>query len=118
MNLAAGQTLLQYCLIEKFGEGGMGLVWKAQDTTLGREVRVSVRGGNSPRWSPTRKLLTFRSLSNEQYLHVEYDNADGVFRPSASRHAFPTATGSGMLFYLEYSPDGESVLGRRLGVAR
>jgi Tol biopolymer transport system component len=37
-----GQQLLHYRLIEQIGEGGMGVVWKALDTTLDREVAIKV----------------------------------------------------------------------------
>ena len=42
MTIEAGQQLLHYRLINKIGEGGMGVVWKALDTSLDREVAIKV----------------------------------------------------------------------------
>jgi serine/threonine-protein kinase len=76
--------LAHYRLVEKIGEGGMGVVWKAHDTTLDREVAIKLLsdalasdGDRLARFEREAKLLASLNHPNIATLHGLHE-ADGL----------------------------------------
>jgi serine/threonine protein kinase len=84
MPILPGQTLLHYRLVEKIGEGGMGVVWRATDTTLGRDVAIKLLPAgleaateHLQRFEREARLLASLNHPNIATIHGLY-HADGV----------------------------------------
>ncbi|NUN71216.1 MAG: protein kinase [Bacteroidetes bacterium] len=79
-----GQVISHYNILEKLGEGGMGIVYKAQDTTLDRFVAIkflpahlSSNNENKSRFQQEAKAAA--ALNHPNILNVyEIDEADGM----------------------------------------
>ncbi|HKY31759.1 MAG TPA: serine/threonine-protein kinase, partial [Candidatus Polarisedimenticolia bacterium] len=83
VSLEPGGSLSRYTLLERIGEGGMGVVFRALDTRLRREVAVKVlrpdvAGGAGRRSRFLREARAAASLSHPGIAVVhEIDEADG-----------------------------------------
>jgi serine/threonine protein kinase/Tol biopolymer transport system component len=80
----AGQTISHYRIIQKLGEGGMGVVWKARDTRLDRFVALKLlpaaRMSDSDR--KRRFVQEAKTVSALNHPHIitiyDIDHADGA----------------------------------------
>jgi serine/threonine protein kinase len=72
MLLEPGRKLSHYKLLEKIGEGGMGVVWKAEDTVLGRTVAVKVLPADLSRDEERRRMFfqEAKSASSVSTAHI------------------------------------------------
>jgi len=67
--LAAGDRIHQYELIRRLGRGGMGQVWLARDTRLGRRVAVKVLNRVSARFTE-RFLIEARATARCEHENI------------------------------------------------
>jgi serine/threonine protein kinase len=79
-----GRTVSHFQILEKLGEGGMGVVYKARDTRLDRFVAIKTLPAKMVA-DPARKQRFIReakaasALSHPNIIHIyEIDHADGV----------------------------------------
>jgi serine/threonine-protein kinase len=87
MPVEPGQTLLHYRIVDKLGEGGMGVVWRAVDTTLDREVAIKLLPaavGDDP------ERLTRFDREAKLLASLNHPNIAGIY----GAHEVDTSTGS------------------------
>ena len=80
----AGHTFSHYRIIEPIGTGGMGVVYRAHDERLNRDVAVKVLPPNALSDEQTRKRLRKEALILSQLNHpnvasiYDFDTQDGI----------------------------------------
>jgi hypothetical protein len=69
MLLAEGTIVGHYRLIEQLGEGGMGVVWRAEDVTLGRHAALKFLPTSLSRDAAARERMLVEARSASQLDH-------------------------------------------------
>jgi serine/threonine-protein kinase len=87
MSPEVNEMILHYRLVAKLGEGGMGVVWKAVDTTLDREVAIKILPAE---FSADPERLARFEREAKVVASLNHPNIASVF----SVHESVTSTGS------------------------
>jgi serine/threonine protein kinase/Flp pilus assembly protein TadD len=100
MTLAAGSKLGPYEILESIGSGGMGEVWKARDTRLGRMVAIKkVKEQHSERFKQEARSIAALNHPNicqifdigDDYLVLEYVDGKALSSPTPEQEAVKLA---------------------------
>src|SRR5215510_5267172 len=94
-----GQTIAHYRVTEKIGEGGMGEVYRARDTQLGRDVAIKVLpaafSADPDRLRRFEQEAQAAAALNHPNILAVYDIGQERLRPERARSASESERGWG-----------------------
>src|SRR5213083_40096 len=103
--ISPNTTIAQYTIVSKIGEGGMGEVYRARDTKLGRDVAIKV-------------LLAAFSENNERLRRFEQEaQASGALNHPNILSIFHIGTHEGAPYVVSELLEGETLRERMAGSA-